>query len=101
MVFNSLISIVTNPEFPFSALGSVHARSKITRFRLLKVPIIVTQKVSLGEIRPHRRGSEVDFVTEIYETGKIVLKSIQTFVFFHPSKDEGVKPAPSPEINEN
>jgi len=42
VVFSSLISIMTNPEFPFSALGSVHARSQITRLKILKAPVIVS-----------------------------------------------------------
>lgn len=69
----------THPEFPVRILGAVHVRNRIESFRELIPGEELELRVSSGECRQVRLGTEHDVITELIDsTGKTVWLSVST-----------------------
>ena len=92
-----VLGILTHPDLPFVALGSVHTRAVICQHRYIMQSEVLDVTVSLGSAsRPHRRGSEVDIVTTVRTAGtaEVLWESINTYLFFHKPARGSHKLAP-------
>ena len=65
LTFPTAMALITRFDFPFSAMGSVHVRNHITRYRPISVTDTVSVKTHAENLREHRRGLLVDVVTDV------------------------------------
>jgi acyl dehydratase len=87
------MSYMTRREFPFPLLGMVHIANRIEQRR--PVPVDATPDVRVwGEnLRPHRRGRQLDMVTEVEVDGEVLWLEHSTYL----RRGDGEESAPSPE----
>lgn len=64
--FPVVMKLMTQPDFPFRAVGTVHLTCDIAQYRPLRLGEDLTFRVWAENIRRHRRGSLVDLVAEAY-----------------------------------
>ncbi|WP_237559577.1 MaoC family dehydratase [Corynebacterium neomassiliense] len=64
--FPLAMKVMTTPDFPFNAVGSVHLTNVIEQKRALTVDDVLTVRTHAENLRPHRKGLLIDMVTEIY-----------------------------------
>jgi acyl dehydratase len=63
---------------PFSAVGVVHIANRIVQHRPLLLGEELALSVSVSELRPHRRGRQFDFVSEVRVGGELVWEDVST-----------------------
>lgn len=78
LAFPVALQLMTDPAFPFPVLGLVHIRNQIRQRR----PIDVTESLTLAawaeNLRPHRRGRQVDVVVEARVGEELVWSDVST-----------------------
>ena len=85
------LRVMTDPAFPFPAMGSVHLTNIITAHRAVTVGETVEVTVWPENIRPHAKGRIVDFVTEVTAEGELVWEGRSTYL----RRGKGSADAPS------
>ena len=80
LAFPLHLAILTDPSFPFPAVGAVHLANAITQHRLVRVGETVTVTTRADEVRPHPKGRTVDVVTSIDAGGQVVWESTSTYL---------------------
>jgi acyl dehydratase len=63
---------------PFSAVGVVHIANRIVQHRPLLLGEELALSVSASELRPHRRGRQFDFVSEVRVGDELVWEDVST-----------------------
>jgi acyl dehydratase len=63
---------------PFSAVGVVHIANRIVQHRPLLLGEELALSVSVSELRPHRRGRQFDFVSEVRVGDELVWEDVST-----------------------
>ena len=84
-------ALMARGEFPLPLVGLVHVENEITVHRPLAVTEPLDVTVSAHDLRPHRRGTVVDLVTEVEVAGERVWEGRSTYL----SRGEGAADAPS------
>ena len=74
------VALLTSPEFPFPALGTVHLANTFTWQRGLAVDEVLEIAVRAQQLRPHRRGHQFDVVTTVASGGEPVWTSRSTYL---------------------
>jgi acyl dehydratase len=90
---------LSDPKFPFQAMGTIHIRTVIEQVRPLRVDELVAYRCWVEGHREVDRGVEFDMMTEASVDGKVV--SVTTMTMFRKGKNrkrEGVRP-PAPVHN--
>lgn len=109
LTFPVVMALMTRPDFPFAAVGTVHLNCDIEQFRPLSVDDELTFRIYADNLRRHRRGTLVDVIAEVYVDDGQTLAWKQTSGFLSKGKkaaegertDSGrLLPAPSgaPEV---
>ena len=80
LAFPLHLAILTDPSFPFPAVGAIHLTNSITQHRPVAVGETVTVTTRAHEVRPHPKGRTVDVVTSIDAGGKVVWVSTSTYL---------------------
>jgi hypothetical protein len=80
LAFPLHMELMTSPEFPFPAIGSVHLENTITAHRAIEVGEALEVTVTLRGPRPHPRGALVDFVTEVSGSEHVAWESVSTYL---------------------
>jgi acyl dehydratase len=80
LAFPLHMAVLTDPSFPFPAVGAVHLANSITQHRLVRVGETVTVTTRADEVRPHAKGRTVDVVTSIDAGGQVVWESTSTYL---------------------
>lgn len=99
LTFPSVMALLTDFEFPFSAMGAVHVENHIKQYR----PVAVTESVSVAtraeNMREHRKGLLVDIVTEVSVANELAWHQITTFLHQQrTSLSDQPKPAPPKQL---
>jgi hypothetical protein len=80
LAFTLHMGIMTDPSFPFPAIGTVHVGNSITRHR----PISPAEKLDVSatacNLRPHPKGQVFDLVTTVTAAGETVWASTSTYL---------------------
>jgi acyl dehydratase len=63
---------------PFSAVGVVHIANRIVQHRPLLLGETLSLRVSASELRPHRRGRQFDFLSEVRVGDELVWEDVST-----------------------
>ena len=74
------LRVMTDPAFPFPAMGTVHLTNTITAHRAITVGETVEVTVRPENLRPHAKGRTVDFVTEVTAEGELVWEGRSTYL---------------------
>ncbi|MFC4604135.1 MaoC/PaaZ C-terminal domain-containing protein [Rhodococcus kronopolitis] len=85
LVFPLVMKLMVANEFPFPAIGSVHTDNVIEQFRPISVAEPLDLKVHAENLRPHAKGTQVDFVSEISVGRELVWRQVSTFLKMHPT----------------
>ncbi|MFC7755519.1 MaoC/PaaZ C-terminal domain-containing protein [Tsukamurella soli] len=94
--FPLIMELFLADDFPAAAVGSVHVENTITRRRAVRIGERLTLRTSVGNLREHRKGMLIDFVTEFTdEAGGSVASEVSTMLIQQRTSlsDE---PAPEP-----
>lgn len=109
LTFPVVMKLMTAPDFPFRAVGTVHLSCDVEQRRPLTVAETLTFRVHAENLRRHRRGTLVDLVAEVLVDGEAepVWRQTSGFLAMGKKAKEGEKtddgrllPAPAgvPEI---
>jgi acyl dehydratase len=85
LAFPLHLAILSDPSFPFPAVGAVHVTNSITGHRPVAVGETVTVTTRAEEVRPHPKGRTVDVVTSVDAGGEVVWESTSTYLHRGPS----------------
>ena len=97
-VFPVVMKLMVSKEFPFPAMGSVHASNEIQQFRPISMSEPLDVKVHAENLREHPKGLLIDVVSEVSVGRELVWR--QTSSFLNQQKTSlsgGPKAAPKPE----
>ena len=83
--------MMTTEAFPFPILGLVHIRNQITQHRKVGVNETLSLSCRFGELSPHEKGAQFDFITTVKVGDEVVVESLTTYLT--RSKIAGTAPA--------
>lgn len=72
--------MMTSEAFPFPILGLVHIRNQIKQTRKIGVNEQITLSCKFGELKPHDKGLQFDFITTAKVGGEVVMESLTTYL---------------------
>jgi acyl dehydratase len=80
LAFPLHLAILSDPTFPFPAVGVVHLASSIRAYRPIGIGETVTVTVRADEVRPHPKGRTVDLVASVVAGGGLGWESTSTYL---------------------
>jgi|SRR5579884_788177 len=78
LAFALQLSLMTDPSFPFPAIGLVHIYNRITQHRPLRLGDRLSLQVSATPVEPHPRGRQFSLLTSVSEDGEVVWEEVST-----------------------
>jgi acyl dehydratase len=79
LAFPLQISVMTDRAFPIPLIGSVHVENVIRSPRAIAPDAVLDVVVWADNLRPHRRGRQVDLVSEVSAGGEVVWREVSTY----------------------
>jgi acyl dehydratase len=92
LAFPLHMAIMTSPEFPFPAVGTVHVENSITGHRPVAVGERLGVTVRCGGALPHAKGTAFELATEVRAGDELVWESTSTYL----RRGRGDESAPAP-----
>jgi hypothetical protein len=80
LAFPLALSLMTAPGFPFPAVSVVHLANRIEQYRPLDAGEALDLAVRAADLRPHRRGRQVDVVAVASVDGEVVWRDVSTYL---------------------
>jgi acyl dehydratase len=80
LAFPLHMAVMTSPQFPFPAIGTVHIANTVTSHRPVTVGETLQIEVHASALRPHPKGTAVDFVASASADGETVWESTSTYL---------------------
>lgn len=74
------MSMMTEEPFPFTLLGMVHIRNVVRQTRKINANEVLTLSCKFGELRPHDKGLEFDFITSACVNNEEVYSGVTTYL---------------------
>ena len=74
------MAIMSDPAFPYPAIGMVHVENAITAHRAIGVGEALDVTTEVGPPRPHAKGVLLDFVTTVSAGGETAWESTSTYL---------------------
>ncbi|GAB2569327.1 hypothetical protein Aab01nite_07740 [Paractinoplanes abujensis] len=87
LAFPLSMRLLTDPGFPFPAIGLVHVANAITLHRPLTAGLRFDLTVQAVNLRPHDRGRQFDVVASARVDGETVWESVSTYLSRSGSPD--------------
>ncbi|WLP88940.1 MaoC/PaaZ C-terminal domain-containing protein [Gordonia sp. NB41Y] len=78
--FPLAMKIMTDDDFPFGAVGSVHLENTVHRLRPIGVDEPLTIETHAENLREHRKGMLVDMISEFTVGSELVTRQVATFL---------------------
>ncbi|QPF33158.1 hypothetical protein H0S56_05835 [Acinetobacter lwoffii] len=72
--------MMTSEAFPFPILGLVHIRNQVKQYRKIGVNETLTLSCKFGELQPHDKGVQFDFMTTVKVGGEVVVEALTTYL---------------------
>ena len=72
--------MMTKEDFPFAILGLVHIRNQVTQFRQIAEDEVLTLSCKFGELKPHDKGVQFDFITTAKVGNDVVMEGLTTYL---------------------
>jgi acyl dehydratase len=80
LAFPLQMVVMSGDRFPLPLLGAVHLENTITVARPVGVEEALDVSVHAADLRPHRRGRQVDLVSEVSVGGELVWRGVSTYL---------------------
>ncbi|TDQ05266.1 MaoC/PaaZ C-terminal domain-containing protein [Labedaea rhizosphaerae] len=80
LTFPMQVTLMTDGDFPFPLVGSVHVANRITQTRPLRVSDKLDLRVHVENLRDHPRGKQFDMVGEASVRGEVVWTDVSTYL---------------------
>ncbi|WP_330473355.1 MaoC family dehydratase [Terrabacter sp. C0L_2] len=80
VAFPLQMSVMSGDRFPLPLLGAVHVENRIEVLRPVDVDEPLDVSVWAQDLRPHRRGRQVDLVSEVGVRGEVVWRGVSTYL---------------------
>jgi acyl dehydratase len=80
VTFPTVMALITDFDFPFAAMGSVHVENLITQYQPIAVTDTVAVKTHTENLREHRKGLLVDVVTDVSVGNDVAWHQVTTFL---------------------
>ncbi len=96
LAFPLQLSLMTDPSFPFPAIGLVHIYNRITQHRPVRADERLTLQVRATPLRPHPRGRQFSLETEAHVGDELVWEEVSTNL----RRGGGTEGAHGPEVPE-
>jgi acyl dehydratase len=80
LAFPLHMALMTSPDFPFPAIGTIHLANSITQHRPISLGEELTVEVHTEGPRAHPRGRTVDFLAAVRSDGDTVWESTSTYL---------------------
>ncbi|MCX0333425.1 MaoC family dehydratase [Acinetobacter radioresistens] len=77
--------MMTQEAFPFAILGLVHIRNMVRQTRSIKTSEELTLSCRFGELKPHDKGIQFDFITTAKAGNQVVMEGLTTYLVRHKS----------------
>ncbi|MBP2321942.1 acyl dehydratase [Kibdelosporangium banguiense] len=74
------VKLMTDADFPFPLVGSVHLANRITQLQPLRADAPIRLRVHVEDLRAHPKGHQFDMVTEAFVAGNLVWQSVSTYL---------------------
>ena len=81
LVFPLQVALMSDREFPFPLMGSVHLENVIRQLRPVRVDETLELSARAENLRPHQRGAQADLVGEVRVDGELVWQGRSTYLF--------------------
>ena len=72
--------MMTSEAFPFALLGLVHIRNQVQQYRKIGIHEKLTLSCQFGELKPHDKGLQFDFLTRVKVAGEVVMEGLTTYL---------------------
>nr|WP_174505686.1 MaoC/PaaZ C-terminal domain-containing protein [Acinetobacter sp. Marseille-Q1620] len=72
--------MMTQEAFPFAILGLVHIRNQIKQTRQIWLNEDLTLSCTFGELKPHDKGVQFDFITTAKVGDEVVMEGLTTYL---------------------
>ncbi|NYE37958.1 acyl dehydratase [Nocardioides cavernae] len=96
LAFPLHMAVMSDPTFPYAAMGMVHVENTITAHRAIDVGESLEVATSVGAPRPHARGVLLDFATKVTSGGEVAWESTSTYL--RRGRPVDGEPAPGLEV---
>jgi len=99
LAFPLQMVVMAGDGFPLSLLGAVHVENRIEATRAVAVDEVLDIDVWAQDLRPHRRGTQVDLVSEVSTRGELVWRGVSTYLARgaeHPEAPRSETPSTAP-----
>jgi acyl dehydratase len=80
LAFGLHMALMTDRDFPFPAVGTVHLENSITAHRAVSASERLQLSVSAERLRGHAKGQVFDIVTAAHSAGELVWEETSTFL---------------------
>jgi acyl dehydratase len=97
IAFPLALRIMTRADFPFPLPGLVHVANRIRKHRPITVDERPTLKVHAADLRPHRKGQQLDLVATAEIADEVVWEDVSTYLKRGGGRDESATD-PGPDI---
>ena len=94
LAFPLAMALMTERSFPFPLLGLVHVANRIEQLRPLEADEALDLRVWAEDLRPHRRGRQLDVVAEVRAGGEVAWVGRSTYL--HREGDGSGVPGETP-----
>lgn len=97
LTFPLAMRLMTEPTFPFPAVGLIHVANAITTLRSVAIDEAMDFSVHATDLRPHERGTQFDVVATAHVDGLEVWRDVSTYLRKAPSSaPRPATPEPTP-----
>src|SRR5581483_1557348 len=87
LAFPLQLALMTDPSFPFGAIGLVHIANRITQHRAIRADERLELKVWATPLEPHPRGRQFSLCSEARSGGELVWEETSTTLRRGPGTD--------------
>jgi acyl dehydratase len=80
LAFPLQMTVMSDDRFPLPLMGAVHVENSIEVVRPVTTDEALDVSVRAERLRPHRRGRQVDLVSEVEVRGELVWRGVSTYL---------------------
>jgi acyl dehydratase len=80
LAFPLQMTVMSDDRFPLPLMGAVHVENRIEVVRPVTTDEALDVSVRAERLRPHRRGRQVDLVSEVEVRGELVWRGVSTYL---------------------
>jgi acyl dehydratase len=80
LAFPLHMAVLTSPTFPLPAIGTLHLANTITQHRPVVIGESLQLEVHASTLRPHPKGTAVDFLATASADGEVIWRSSSTYL---------------------